>query len=313
MRNTELRESMTYLEEKAKRQVEAKKLSMKAEADRKKDAEDKRDSIKAKFEEKAKKFGQFKDNIKKKLVREALENLVIESINNPSQREINLCEAIVDQYVDDIGVEAILRRMRSSNNEILECVYTNIAASYKAITEEADPEDPNTQVMDKESLDDFWKNVTDSTDVDDATNIIRLRVANAEEEFVNRNLRDKENIETIMKDTAERVQAAKSSNDNDYSDDVEEAAIRDAKRKIHEAQHKGRRNVFGRMVISLGETAMKKESLRKEFVTEAGRLDTEKVVETVRCMYTVLEALSSLNLEKVDEKYIKETLESMDK
>ena len=65
------------------------------------------------------------------------------------------------------------------------------------------------------------------------------------------------------------------------------------------------------MVINLGELAMTKEPLRKEFVLENGRLDVDKVVETVRCMYTVLETVSSLNLEKVDDKYIEETLNSM--
>ena len=147
--------------------------------------------------------------------------------------------------------------------------------------------------------------------VDDVTNMIRLRVANAEEEFINRNLRDKENIETIMKDTADRVQAAKASNDNDYSEEVEESVTKEARDKIYRVQHEGRRNVFGRMVLNLGELAMTKEPLKKEFVLENGRLNLDKVVETVRCIYTVLETVSSLNLEKIDEEYIKETLESM--
>ena len=307
----EIMETQAYYNKRRKLREEAENLAkesmLREEEERRKKAE----SIRDKFENKAKQFGQFKDNVKKKLVREAICNIVKESIHNPILRDEALCEALVYQYVDESGVENLLKKMRLSNNELLRSIYENTEDSYKEITKDATMEDPNSQTMDQEDLKDFWKKVTDSTDVDDVTNMIRLRVANAEEEFVNRNIRDKENINTIMQDTAARVQAAKDTNDNDYSDAVaqEESAI--AKDAIYRVQHEGQRNVFGKMVINLGELAMTKEPLRKEFVLENGRLDVDKVVETVRCMYTVLETVSSLNLEKVDDKYIEETLNSM--
>lgn len=307
----ELRENHSYLEERQKHILEAQQLQEKAEKEKKEAFYDKKDSIKKKFEEKGKKFGQFKADVKKKLVREALENIVKGSITNPTERESALCEAIVNQYIDDTGTFDVLRKMKLSNNELMQSVYENVNAYYTKMTEDADMDKPETQTMDPSDINDFWKNVTDSTDVDDVTNMIRLRVANAEEEFINRNLRDKENIETIMKDTADRVQAAKASNDNDYSEEVEESVTKEARDKIYRVQHEGRRNVFGRMVLNLGELAMTKEPLKKEFVLENGRLNLDKVVETVRCIYTVLETVSSLNLEKIDEEYIKETLESM--
>lgn len=307
----EIMETQAYYNKRRKLREEAENLAkesmLREEEERRKKAE----SIRDKFENKAKQFGQFKDNVKKKLVREAICNIVKESIYNPTLREEALCEALVYQYVDESGVENLLKKMRLSNNELLRSIYENTEDSYKEITKDATMEDPNSQTMDQEDLKDFWKKVTDSSDIDDVTNMIRLRVANAEEEFVNRNIRDKENINTIMQDTAARVQAAKDTNDNDYSDAVaqEESAI--AKDAIYKVQHEGQRNVFGKMVINLGELAMTKEPLRKEFVLENGRLDVDKVVETVRCMYTVLETVSSLNLEKVDDKYIEETLNSM--
>ena len=307
----EIMETQAYYDKRRKLREEAEQLAkesmLREEEERRKKAE----SIRDKFENKAKQFGQFKDNVKKKLVREAICNIVKESIHNPTLREEALCEALVYQYVEESGVENLLKKMRLSNNELLRSIYENTEDSYKEITKDANAEDPTSQTMDQEDLNTFWDRITNSTDVDDVTNSIRLRVANAEEEFVNRNIRDKENINTIMQDTAARVQAAKDTNDNDYSDAVAQEESAAAKDAIYRVQHEGQRNVFGKMVINLGELAMTKEPLRKEFVLENGRLDVDKVVETVRCMYTVLETVSSLNLEKVDYKYIEETLNSM--
>ena len=287
------------------------------EAARRKEQEDlnaaylERESIKEAAEKKINDFYKYKDDVKKMLVTEALVGIFKETFINSTVREEALCESLMNQYIQDTGVTNILKKMKYSNNLMLREIYEAVEEKNKEIAKDATVDDPSSQVIDKDNIKDFWKEIDDAEEVEDATNIIRLRIANAEEDFVNRNQQDKANIDTILKDTASRIQTAKSSNDNEYAEDVEESETRLAKDHIYQIQHESKRNIFDRMVRSLSEVAIKNEDIKKEFVQENGRLDMDKIVESVRCMYGLLEMVSTLGLENVDEKYIEDTIKSI--
>ena len=76
---------------------------------------------------------------------------------------------------------------------------------------------------------------------------------------------------------------------------------------------KYRRNVFDNMVRALSEAVMKDEITKDQFINESSRLDVDKVVSCTRCMYTLLEVVSTIQLEKVDDQYIQDTLNSIKK
>lgn len=269
------------------------------------------ESIKEAAQKRVNNFYAYKDNVVKTLVTTAIRNLCVESMTNPSAYEISVTEALVGQYVEDKGARSLLKQMKNSKNGLLRKIYEEADVAEKEITKDADKDDETTLVIRKDNVDDFWKAVDDTEDVDDITNMIRLRVANAEEEFVNRNLQDKNNIDTILKDTAQRVQNAKSGYDNEYAERVEESETRIAKDRIYKIQHESHRNVFDNMVRALSEAIMKDEVTKNEFVNESSRLNVNKVVECARCMYTLLEVVSTIQLEKVDERYIQDTLNSI--
>ena len=46
------------------------------------------------------------------------------------------------------------------------------------------------------------------------------------------------------------------------------------------------------------------ESVKENYITESGQLDTPVVVEAVKVMYGFLETLNTLQLESVDSDYI---------
>ena len=201
--------------------------------------------------------------------------------------------------------------MKFSKSGILVSIYEAEQDAFDKITDGANAEDINSQTIDPKAIDDFWDEIDKNNDIEDITNTIRLRVSTAEEDFVNRNQADKEDIKTILKDTAERVQNAKSTNDNDYSDAVEESEMRIAKDKIYQIQHEGYHNIFDRMVRNISESVIKNEEIKKEFTLENGRLDMNKIVESARCMYTLLEMVSTLKIENVDSQYIEDALKSI--
>jgi hypothetical protein len=258
-------------------------------------------------EQKVDKYYRFITTIKEAYLTHGLYNLCESAMVNPSSHEKSLCKNVIYQYIKENGVGSVLRKMKRSPNRLLREMEEDLVDTYRNDIKDADPDDEDSYGLDKSKVETFWKDVDKSDDVADMTNLVRIRVANAEEDFVNKVQQDKANIDTVMQDTAERVQNAKESNGNEYSQDVEEFYIMDAKKKIYDIKHEDS-SVFAGLVKGLSKNAIRSHN---DMVSENGRLDLEKIIETSRVIYTVLETFSVFGLEKVNSEYIKETLNSL--
>lgn len=305
-----LREDRQYLAEQRKAKEEAAKLARQKSINEFNQHIVEEENQKMAFNKSVDKLFEFKANVKKSLIKKMLMELCVGSIPNYTHREYSICENLIENYISEVGETALLKNMRFSENGFLRTCWSEINSHYKTITEDA-TRDEDTQYIDSGSLDDFWKDVDNTEDVDDITNLIRMRVSNAEENFVNRNQQDKENVKTVLKQTADRVQMAKDTNDNDYAESVEESETRIAKDKIYKIQHEGYRSVFDRMVRNLSEAAVKNKDAKGSLIDENGKLNIDSIVESARCMYSLLETIGTIQLEKVDNKYIEDTLKSI--
>lgn len=305
-----LREDRQYLAEQRKAKEEAAKLARQKSINEFNQHIVEEENQKMAFNKSVDKLFEFKANVKKSLIKKMLMELCVGSIPNYTHREYSICENLIENYISEVGETALLKNMRFSENGFLRTCWSEINSHYKTITEDATC-DEDTQYIDSGSLDDFWKDVDNTEDVDDITNLIRMRVSNAEENFVNRNQQDKENVKTVLKQTADRVQMAKDTNDNDYAESVEESETRIAKDKIYKIQHEGYRSVFDRMVRNLSEAAVKNKDAKGSLIDENGKLNMDSIVESARCMYSLLETIGTIQLEKVDNKYIEDTLKSI--
>lgn len=305
-----LREDRQYLAEQRKAKEEAAKLARQKSINEFNQHIVEEENQKMAFNKSVDKLFEFKANVKKSLIKKMLMELCVGSIPNYTHREYSICENLIENYISEVGETALLKNMRFSENGFLRTCWSEINSHYKTITEDATC-DEDTQYIDSGSLDDFWKDVDNTEDVDDITNLIRMRVSNAEENFVNRNQQDKENVKTVLKQTADRVQMAKNTNDNDYAESVEESETRIAKDKIYKIQHEGYRSVFDRMVRNLSEAAVKNKDAKGSLIDENGKLNMDSIVESARCMYSLLETIGTIQLEKVDNKYIEDTLKSI--
>lgn len=305
-----LREDRQYLAEQRKAKEEAAKLARQKSINEFNQHIVEEENQKMAFNKSVDKLFEFKANVKKSLIKKMLMELCVGSIPNYTHREYSICENLIENYIYEVGETTLLKNMRFSENGFLRTCWSEINSHYKTITEDA-TRDEDTQYIDSGSLDDFWKDVDNTEDVDDITNLIRMRVSNAEENFVNRNQQDKENVKTVLKQTADRVQMAKNTNDNDYAESVEESETRIAKDKIYKIQHEGYRSVFDRMVRNLSEAAVKNKDAKGSLIDENGKLNMDSIVESARCMYSLLETIGTIQLEKVDNKYIEDTLKSI--
>ena len=305
-----LREDRQYLAEQRKAKEEAAKLARQKSINEFNQHIVEEENQKMAFNKSVDKLFEFKANVKKSLIKKMLMELCVGSIPNYTHREYSICENLIENYISEVGETALLKNMCFSENGFLRTCWSEINSHYKTITEDA-TRDEDTQYIDSGSLDDFWKDVDNTEDVDDITNLIRMRVSNAEENFINRNQQDKENVKTVLKQTADRVQMAKDTNDNDYAESVEESETRIAKDKIYKIQHEGYRSVFDRMVRNLSEAAVKNKDAKGSLIDENGKLNMDSIVESARCMYSLLETIGTIQLEKVDNKYIEVTLKSI--
>lgn len=306
-----LREDRNYLKERKEFKRTLAENARKQEIENMNKLREEIDNAKLMHEAKIDNFYTYKADVKKTLLTEALGRIYKGSIFHITDREAALCDSLLGSYIESTGVDTILKNMRFSKSGLLVNIYEAEQEAFDDITKDANAEDVTSQTIDPKAIEDFWDNIDKNNDIDDVTNMIRLRVSNAEEDFVNKNQADKEDIKTILKDTAERVQNAKASNDNDYSEAVEESEMRIAKDKIYNIQHESYHNVFDRMVRNISEAVLKDQVIKEQFSLDNGRLDMDKIVESARCMYTLLEMVSSLKIEKVDSEYIEAALKSI--
>ena len=252
-------------------------------------------------EESAIRFGNFKDTVKNVLLSEALFKIFSPCLGeNYSRQSKILAENLIYDFIErNDGADTILTRKRGVSYAI-ESIYNEVEDYYKLIVEKADKSDPK---VDKEDMSEFLDKLDNDADIENVSQAIAIRVANAEEEFINNNMSDKLAIKSIIDDTAARIDAAKNDGSIDMTNaEIEEEANMICKQKIKQNNNRPK-SLFEYMVQNLAEQSMKSESMRESYVKNE-KIDVDKIVESVRCIYGVLETVNTLRLENVNEEYI---------
>ncbi len=184
-------------------------------------------------------------------------------------------------------------------------------ARQDAIEDNLSPEEVN-------SKEDMFKQLDDEDEVHNAIDIIATRIQDAEAEFVRKNADDKQKIESIVNKLNDRIQAATKDPEEAPMDDLAAAPAQenallierynnDAARQIKEVYSRRVKSVFEVMVSDISEHILKTQVLREDYM-EGGRIDMPSIIEDARVTYGFLEFVNTIQLEKVDEKFIKNYL-----
>ena len=151
-------------------------------------------------------------------------------------------------------------------------------------------------------------------DVQKAIEIIRSRIADAEETFIRNNAEDKKKIDELLNKISTNVKTVEDLSDKDETKaKIAEESVRMYKRHIDSIKENRPMTVFEKMSRNLSRNIIKDEVVRESYITESGTLDTDLIVESSKVMYGFLETVNTLQLEKVDISYIKKVLDSMNK
>lgn len=148
-------------------------------------------------------------------------------------------------------------------------------------------------------------------DVKKALETIRDRIADAEEKFIKRNAEDKKKIDDLLNKISSNVKTVENISDNDSAkaNIANENARRYRAEMNDMIEHKSQ-TILEAMTNTLMSNIIKNKAINENFVTESG-IDIEHVFETSMVMYGFLETVNTLQLEKVDSKYIDKVIKNM--
>lgn len=250
-------------------------------------------------------YNKFISETKKSLLTECIYTLMDKACGYQSnQVQANIIKRnIVDNYINEQGTNVLLASFRTKTFMLSEFAriidkYTNI------IVEKADKNNPDTFVIDQEDRDNFYDELK-FDDVEAVSTAIKTRVSNSIDEFVNSNIKQKEELKDILRTSKEKI-------DGTNNEEVKESYNILAKKAMTNIRERKVTNVFESMVFSLAQASLNNETL-KEVYAKDNKLDMDSIVENVTIMYSFLETLNSAQIHRVNESYIQEVLESLKK
>ena len=149
-------------------------------------------------------------------------------------------------------------------------------------------------------------------DVKKAIELIRQRVADAEETFIKRNAEDKKQIDELIGKISDNVKTIENLDDeNSTESKIAQESVRLTRQKMKSITENRPLSIMEKMTRNLHANILKDEVVKEHYMMENGNLDTGLIVEAAKVMYGFLETLNTLQLEKVDAKYIEKVLNDM--
>jgi len=186
------------------------------------------------------------------------------------------------------------------------------------------PQDDSDTLADKEDEEqsdkEFLDDLDQEEDVKKAVELIRVRVADAEENFIKQNAEDKKKMDEILgkiSDNVKTVEAISKDDDEEMSqeDEIKESVamsrIREGKRAMNDITNHRPLSIFEKFTRNVSENIIKDTEVKANFVNESGAIETEYVVETAKVMYAWLETINTLQLENVNADYLQDVLDNM--
>lgn len=273
------------------------------------------DEIHATRERKEAALAEFKPFVKDVMLQYVIENLMEDAIavHKMTSDEIEHMHRFTKSFIQENGGADRILAKAASSSEIVHEIDEEICSKADELAGKCDKDNPETFQVKKEDIQDVINNLSVKDDFSQIKQVIADRVANAEGEFVNSIEQDKAAIDDTIAQAEEKITNVNS--DQDMSKETKEAIANevtiDMKQKINAIRENKNRGIFDEMVHRFAKTALKNESLHEEYLTETGSVDMERVVSSVRMMYSILETFSTTRLYKIDEAFIKTMLDEM--
>lgn len=257
---------------------------------------------------------EFLQKVKESFISECLMKLYCESMITPmTNNDKIVARNLVNGFVKENGAGELINRFINSNSRLL-TEFGRISQKYYSMVVEADMADTNTLStsttigdvkeydLPRPVIDDFYKDVAD-VDVTDASKMIKDRVADAVQQFVDSNACAKMDYEEVIQQAQEKIASAK---DESYIEEYSNMA----KHKINEMRRARTKNVFNLMVEALTNKVLTDDSYKARFMHES-KVDMDAIVDSTQLIYTMLEMVNTTNMVNVNEDFINRYIQSL--
>lgn len=266
----------------------------------------KRDQI----EESNNKYYEFSERIKKSLLETCIDHIYKKSI--PLNNVDSVGTSFVEAFIEEKGVNTLLREFKYKSTLLSE--FSSLVTKYhKLIMESVDKEDPESLEVDDEIKDEFLEEL-DKKEIDDIAEVIKDRVQDGLERFITDNAEDRDQIKDIIdkskENTEPEITIAPEEEESEEDEPVAEASAVIANRRINAIKSSRNRSVFEMMMLEVSKSCLKNETLKESF-TVGNKLDMNSILESVIPMYTFLEVVNTIKLDKVNSSYIENMLNDL--
>lgn len=260
-------------------------------------------------------FAEYKIFVEDTLFQYVIEDLMSVALDESEMDDVDkaIKSNLVKQYIKENGHAQNILLRGAGKTYVIDTIRDVIKEAEDEIVDKADPESPETLSIDKEDIAKVMDKLNNEENFDDVKQAIAVRVTSAEDAFINSNRAEKEAMQEIIQQGQDKINKANASEDMDDAtkEAIAQEAARVSKRKMTALRENKKRSIFDEMVHRFAESCMKKEGLAANYLTESGKLNSDRVVMTVKTMYTLMEALQTTKFEIIDDKYIEDVLKSM--
>lgn len=264
----------------------------------------------------------FLQNVKEAFLIECIMKLYNESTAAPMTRQDRaVARNLVTRFVHENGAGTLVNDF-STRNLLLSEMARITMKYYNKVLEDcttcgedgrpigSNPGDAKEYKLSTTIKDDFYDEL-DDLDCDDASKMIKDRVADAIQQFIDTNSYAKMEYEDIINQAKDKIASIDTSDNTDeHNDALAEEYTMMAKRKINEMKLTRPKSVFNIMVEALTRKVLTDESYKAQYMNES-TVDMESVVDSTTLIYTMLEMVNTTRMVNVDEAFISEYLKSL--
>ena len=312
---SDMKEAAIYLHE--MEVAEQKTAQEKADRERmlKEEAESRYDHLKNDRRKVQEAFLEYKKMVKDVCLQYAIEGMMETAIAKTAleTKDQNMLHGLVNNYIQEAGGATNILMRASGKTYLLDTIKEEVEEVTDTIIAKADPQDPNTFVVDKKDVKQMMDKLNKNDDYEEVKSAIAVRVVGAEDSFVTNAQAEKEKINDIMLKAEDKCKAADADTEmsDEVKDEIKQEATREMKRELTRINETPKKAIFDEMVRLFSTSSLKNQ--RPGFIQENGHIDQERVYNTVKTMYTLVETLSTSKLERVDEAFIASVMEDMKK
>lgn len=148
-------------------------------------------------------------------------------------------------------------------------------------------------------------------DVKKAIEVIRNRIADAEETFIKNNAKDKKEISKLLDKISDNIKSAEGAEKDSAEAKITDEHVTALYRDIESIREDRQLTIFEKMTRELNKSILKNESILESYTDENGKLDQGLVCELALVEYAFLETLNTLQLERVDAAFLENVLVEM--